>query len=371
MKHFRSIDGLRAWLAWAVVFSHVGLHTGADIRGHALVAIDTVATYSVCLFMILSGFVITHLILEKREPYVPYITRRFLRIYPIYLICLCLGFGASYLHFAAFADRPWGDIVPQPELLALELSTQHSADLPWQILAHLGLIQGAISNRLLPASEYLFLGPAWSLSLEWQFYLVAPLVLLSLRTLRGQVLAALATVCAYEVYRQGWFGEFFDPSFLPGAGLYFAVGIATRLLFSSLPEPERFPLAALLLAGGVCLMSHDLLPFALWFGFVAWLRSRRTERSLELAFNSRLAHYLGARSYTTYLVHEPIIDTTVYFCIKSARLGMWETYAVTLLLAPTLTLIATIALHRYVEAPAIAFGKALFKPRVVEMTRVA
>ncbi len=361
MKHFRSMDGLRAWFAWVIVIAHVGRLTGADTQSRTLAVVDLLSMYSVCLFRILSGFVIAHLILEKHEPYLPYLTRRALRVYPIYLICLGLGFGASYLHFAAFADRPWGDVVPQPELFAMMFATQHSGDLPWHLLAHLGLLQGAISNRVLPASEYLFLGPAWTLSLEWQFYLIAPFVLLGLRTARGQILLALATIVSYAAYRQGWFGAFFDPSFLPGSVMYFAVGIVTRLTFLRLPEPERFPLAAFLLACGFCLISHDLVPFVLWFGFVASLRCRKPVAALELALTSRIPVYLGVRTFTTYLVHEPIIFVVVYLCIKSAHLGMWETYAVTLLIAPILTHLASIPLHRYVEAPAIAYGRSLFR----------
>jgi peptidoglycan/LPS O-acetylase OafA/YrhL len=128
VKHFRNIDGLRAWLAWIVVLAHVTLHTGAGIKWPLLEKIGTSAVYSVCLFIIISGFVITHLLIEKRENYLPYISRRFLRIYPIYFICLCLGIGATYLHFQAFADHPWGAIVPQPELLALELGSLNSGD---------------------------------------------------------------------------------------------------------------------------------------------------------------------------------------------------------------------------------------------------
>lgn len=362
MKHFRSIDGLRAWLAWIVVLSHVTQLTGAELVLPVLGISETSATYAVCIFIIISGFVITHLLLEKRENYLPYITRRFLRIYPVYLICLCLGVAATYLHFQAFADHPWSQIVPQHDLLAAELGSLNGGDFGWHLAAHLTLLHGAISNHILPASEYVFLGPAWSLSLEWQFYLVAPFILVALRTYRGQVLMALATVVAFGAYRLGWLGQFIDPSFLPGAGFYFAVGIATRLLFTRMPEFKTYPLAAMIIVFGFCLISHGLLPFMLCGAFIVWLR---TSNSVALAFNaafdSRLAHYLGTRSYSTYLIHEPIINSVVFVCIKRLAIGLWPTLVVTLFLTIALTVIASSILYRFVEAPAIAFGKRLFR----------
>jgi peptidoglycan/LPS O-acetylase OafA/YrhL len=368
VKHFRSIDGLRAWLAWTVVVCHVTMYTGADRTWPLIEKLESSGVYAVCIFIIISGFVITHLLLEKREDYLAYISRRFLRIYPIYFFCLCPGIGATFLHIHAFADPPSGAIVPQPELFALELGSLNNGDFVWHLLAHLVLLHGAISNHILPASSYMFLDPAWSLSLEWQFYLVAPLILVALRSRRGQVLVASATVVGYGAYQQEWLGQFFDPSFLPGAGLYFAAGIATRLLFTKLPEFKSYPLAAMIIALGFCLMSHTLLPFVAWAGFVMWLRTipatsqsgNRFGVAFNAAFNSKTAHYLGTRSYSTYLIHEPIIETLVFLCIKRFALGLLPTIFVTLLFAIPLTLIASMALYRLVEAPAIAYGKRLF-----------
>jgi peptidoglycan/LPS O-acetylase OafA/YrhL len=368
VKHFRAIDGLRAWLAWIVVLAHVTLHTGADITWPLIAKIQASATHAVGVFIIVSGFVVTHLLLEKQEKYLPYISRRFLRIYPIYFVCLCLGIGATYLHIQTFSDHPWGTLVPQPELFAMEVNSLDHGDFLRHLAAHLPLLHGVISNQVLPASAYMFLGPAWSLSLEWQFYLLAPAILVALRTRGGQWLVALATIAGYGAFQRGWLGEYFDPSFLPGAGLYFAVGIATRLLFSALPEFKTYPRVALTIGLGFCLLSHPLLPFVAWAGFVAWLRTNPSatqsnnffDRVFNAAFNSTPARYLGVRSYSTYLIHEPIIHSVVFLCVKRFGLGQVPTLCVTLPVTIALTLMASVVLYRLVEAPAIAFGKRLF-----------
>jgi peptidoglycan/LPS O-acetylase OafA/YrhL len=332
---------------------------------------ETVGYALVPFFIIISGFVITHLLLEKQERYVPFISRRFLRIYPLYVCCLGLGILSTFLHFAAFADRPWGHFVPQPEILAAELTGSHGSDLVWHLLAHLTMTHGMISNAVLPASQYMFLGPAWSLSLEWQFYLLAPLIVFGVRTHVGAILLSVVAVVAFVAYQKGWLGSFYDPSFLPGAGLYLAAGIATRLVYPKLPALSAYPAVGVILLGGLAIVARSLLPFVLWVAYVAWLRvrcptdavSRVLGRSLDLAFNSKVAHYLGGRSYSTYLVHEPIINAVVYVCIKQLSLGIEATVGITFITAPILTFGATTLLYKYVEAPAIAFGRRQFDDR--------
>jgi peptidoglycan/LPS O-acetylase OafA/YrhL len=374
MKHFRSIDGLRAWLAWFVVVAHVGLNTAAENRLPLLrFTFEAMGPRAVQIFIIVSGFVITHLLLERREPYLPYITRRFLRIYPIYFVCLCAGIVAMYLHFAAFADRPWGDLVPQPDLLAAELQTLQADGVVPHLLVHLAMLHGAISNNVLPVSEYMFLGPAWSLSLEWQFYLVAPLIVYCLRTRSATIGLCLVTIVAYVAYKRGLFGQFFDPSFLPGAGLYFAAGISTRFLYARLPQFSAYPIGLVAAVFALAGLLHDLIPVACWLAFIAWQRveqprdrmSMTIDRVFAWAFNSRAARYLGIRSYSTYLIHEPIIHIIVFICIRQFGWTLWPTAALTLVLTIPLTLLASVFLYRFVEAPAIDYGKRLFSAEPV------
>ena len=90
------------------------------------------------------------------------------------------------------------------------------------------------------------------------------------------------------------------------------------------------------------------------------------ERWFDRAFNSKAAIYLGKRSYSTYLVHAPIIDALVYLCITRFGFGMSPTVLCALIATPVLTLLASVLLFRYVEAPAIAFGKGLFAAKPLQ-----
>ena len=68
-------------------------------------------------------------------------------------------------------------------------------------LAHLTMLHGAISNALLPFSQLAFNSPAWSLSLEWQFYLVAPFAIMLARRPQTYLWVALAVAALEFVYK--------------------------------------------------------------------------------------------------------------------------------------------------------------------------
>lgn len=377
MFRFKGIEGLRGWLACVVVVYHVFSATGANVSFGGLHALTKAADYAVLVFVIISGFVITHLLLTRPEPYGAYVTRRFLRIYPVYVVCLVLGIMTTYLNFETFLGAPWGAETPYLERIQRQFDNlQHGGFFP-HLLAHLSLLHGAIPSDRLFESQLMFLSTAWSLSLEWQFYLLAPLVMMGLR---GTWRAALTTAAAFGcflAYRSGWFGDFVLPSFLPGAVPYFATGIATRMLIYKMPRLNAYPGTIVLIACGLCIVSNKLIPFVAWFAFIAWMLLEHPAGRLSLAIqngvdallDSRVAQRLGDLSYPIYLVHLPVLQAILFVCVRTFGLGMLETFAVAAVLTPALTLVAAIVLHRYVEAPFIAYGRTLFRaPSVVAPT---
>ncbi|RZL03815.1 MAG: acyltransferase [Rubrivivax sp.] len=368
MRRFGGLEGLRAWLAWTVVFSHLVSFTGLGRWWPGLArALGPLADGAVLVFTILSGFVITHLILERREPYGPYIVRRFLRIYPVYLVALLAGMAGTHLAFDAFLVPPWGEWSPSTDRLLRQSISLASADVFWHLAAHLSMLHGAISSRVLYESQYMFLGPAWSLSLEWQFYLVAPLVV-ALATHRvGQVVLAGLALWGHSLYTCGVLGAFMLPSVLPGAALYFGVGIATRLWIGNANAGLRaFPLALLMLLAGLLMNTVGLSPVLAWVAFVAMLLldgratdmvSRCARWVFVHAFETRLARWLGDHAYATYLIHMPILQVVGWVCVKPLHLGWWPTVVVEVLVALPATLGASVLLHRWVELPAIRLGR--------------
>ena len=160
------IDGLRFVAIMAVALYHVrgfvGAKSGEPEVSSAFQNLLEQGYFGVPLFFVLSGFIICRPWLGSSPPRIGrYFLRRLTRLEPPYIISLLLVAAARVL---------W-----QPE----------SEDL----YAHFGASVLYIHNLIYGAHSTIN-GVAWSLEVEWQFYVLAPLLMLSLRMMLPNFRAA-------------------------------------------------------------------------------------------------------------------------------------------------------------------------------------
>jgi peptidoglycan/LPS O-acetylase OafA/YrhL len=94
---------LRAYLALWVLVDHVlwvagywqdtvaGLPTMYATIARLMVS----GSYAVDLFIIISGFVIMHLLDKQGEPYLQFIVRRFFRLFPVFIVLFVIAIPLS------------------------------------------------------------------------------------------------------------------------------------------------------------------------------------------------------------------------------------------------------------------------------------
>lgn len=149
MRHFLLIDVLRGFAAMLVVFYHVLAHREwPGFPSGGLAEVPKTGWVGVDLFLVISGFVISHTALnghakggEWRQAYVE---RRLRRILPLYLATM-----AAYMFLV------------NPDVLRL-------AWMPvWHILSHLGFV-----HNLWHETHGSINSPNWSVGLEMQFYVL-------------------------------------------------------------------------------------------------------------------------------------------------------------------------------------------------------
>src|SRR5262249_48481942 len=258
------LEGLRGWLSWLVVIAHIVFLSGLQHHYKVADALYINGPQAVFAFVILSGFVITHLLLATKETYGQFITRRFFRLFPVFLVCCTAAIAVA----SSFGDylSAWssGARYNLGEVRLLDLPDNNFVT---HFFAHLTMLHGTLPDEVLPHAPDMFLIPAWSISLEWQFYLIAPIAVLIATRKTGRAILASSAFVLTGLYHFGAFGSFAYPSLIFGAAGYFLVGIMSRLLLPRITGVVTAPLTIALILGCILLISrahHQLFPFALW-----------------------------------------------------------------------------------------------------------
>jgi peptidoglycan/LPS O-acetylase OafA/YrhL len=372
VKRFVALEGLRGWLAWAVVLGHL-----SELSNNGLGMNGELGYRAVETFIIINGFVITNLIAGKPEPYRVYLLRRFMRIFPVFAVtCIAGYFTADILAWTCARLSYAGDPAFTTGPLLISIARSNHEHFWTHAVLHLTMLHGAVSSSIVPLSQYAFNSPAWSLSLEWQFYLVAPLVVMLATSVRGYAwLVFLAGVMLVPWYRAGLFGSFVGPSFLPDAADYFAIGIASRLALPWLPS-RIWGIAALTFAAlivvcslnmfaGSVELAFKLAPWAIWTAVLSRIvaagdRPVLLQRCCHLLLEGGIATYFGSRSYSVYLCHFPVIAVCLFLLYSIVpEAGSLQTFVLLTAVGVPAILLAAELLYRGVERPGILLGSAL------------
>ena len=288
------IDGLRFVAILAVILYH--LQGFAAVRfplGDApagwVRSIMAEGHFGVPLFFALSGYILGRPFLGERKPALKdYFLRRLTRLEPPYVICLLLIFALKL----AGTDATFGSLFPH-------------------LLASLAYLHGWIFGTHSEVN-----GVAWSLEVEWQFYVLAPL-LFALVARSGSRLRHAALWLAMALGGIAHTVDYHEASRI-GLSLlhyfgFFAAGAWVAVLDTETPSRRR---------GG----AYDLLGLAAWIGVIAcllkggaWLGSLPALTALVLlsglrgSLSSRFLGWwpiycVGAMCYSVYLYHFFVIS---------------------------------------------------------------
>jgi peptidoglycan/LPS O-acetylase OafA/YrhL len=305
------IEGLRALAVLLVVLYHCGVKTFTG----GFVGVD--------VFFVISGFLITsHLAREATETgrlrIGRFYARRALRLLPAATLVLVSTLVAAWI---------W---LPPLRLPGIAQDALAAAGYVLNIrLIQVGTDYRSAGAAPSPLQHY------WSLAVEEQFYLAIPLlVLVGLVLLRRRVIliALLSTLVtasfAFSVVtsRSSSVAAYFGAptrSWELGAGALLALTFTSRLPGPAATVLRWLGLAAILSAA--ILFDHTT-PFPGWaaavpvLGAVAVLAAGRTSPGVTLRFP--LLQFIGARSYSWYLWHWPVLVIAPY--VLGYELALFE-----------------------------------------------
>jgi peptidoglycan/LPS O-acetylase OafA/YrhL len=191
-----ALDGLRGIAIILVMLHHLTFYRPESGIDGIIASVPLFGWAGVDLFFVLSGFLITGILLDSRDSeryFSSFYARRTLRIFPLYYLVLFLS------------------LVVLPRFPAVHTVLAGPIDMPPQWPYWLYLTNFSIAER---GFVHGFLDVAWSLAIEEQFYLVWPLVIW---LCRPRLLAVLCTgIFVAEVFAR----SFARASDVPALPLY-------------------------------------------------------------------------------------------------------------------------------------------------------
>ncbi len=302
-------------------------HCNPRLKGTWIYGASLWGWAGVILFFVLSGFLITSILLTTRDKpryFHNFHARRALRIWPVYLLLLAV----------VYLNAPWfiGPSVGEAIRTA-----------PW--LAYLFCVQNLFHLTLPPA-----LGPTWALAIEEQYYFVwAPLV----RWLRrpwmlGGVLAG--TLVASPLLRHAnlhWITPTHTLIHLDGI----AWGSLLAIALHTLPLNRRTWLSMGVggsvlgfLAAGTITGGTAYLDSALAVGFagmvLALIASTGARNPLYAILRGGPAAFYGRISYGLYMMHISVFIYIGWFDVAMDRYGVAGNLAVVAMRLAVSTLVA-------------------------------
>ncbi len=340
--YFPGLNGLRFLAALAVVITHVEL--SKKLLGHGeglwMDASERIVTnawdaiwsgairwqtpfvsaagpHGVVFFFVLSGFLITYLLLEEKKvsgtiAIKKFYIRRVLRIWPLYYLIVILG-------FFVLPHLGWWDIPKQEEFFM-----QHFVV---NLLCYLFLLPNlamSMYDRSAPN-----VGQAWSIGVEEQFYIIWPLLMKFFKNTWAMMMVFFITILAIKAA----FVLFSNPlnptaqivgRFLAttkiesmafgGLGaysLYFKKEYLLTIVFSLPAQIFAFvsvPLVVLFIPVGFITVAH----LAYGVSFLIIILNVAANPNSLLRFKGRVIDYLGKISYGIYMYHLMCITFTLY-----------------------------------------------------------
>jgi peptidoglycan/LPS O-acetylase OafA/YrhL len=359
------LDGVRGLAALYVVFYHAFCTSDCSATGwrhtlppllekllrwllHGNVGVD--------VFIVLSGFclmlpVATHPSRQLAGGTRRYLARRARRILPPYfaVVLLSLALIAVVPGLGEKANVYWDSSLP--------------AFTPGVLLSHLFVV-----HNLSPEWSSKIAYPLWSVATEWQIYFFLPLLILPLWRRLGLV-ASVTVAVVVGLLPHFLFQGKYDVAYPHFLGL-FALGAAGAVIGVSY-DPRRLPWGVIALAAWAPLLlamqfRHELfalhriaMDFAVGLATMALLIhgahcTRREDKTrLVRILESPALLWLGAISYSLYLIHAPVL-ASLHVVTRHFALPSLPTFAVLIAVGVPLAVLAAFGFHLAAERPFLA-----------------
>lgn len=351
--YFPNLNGLRFIAAFLVIIHHIEQFKSiSNIENYwgEIPFIGIIGKLGVVLFFVLSGFLITYLLLTEEHSFKKisirkFYVRRMLRIWPLYFLIIILAFFVLP-NISIFTLPGFGkDVIYSNLLLKLFL---YAIFFPNLVLSLLGIVPYASHT--------------WSIGTEEQYYLVWPIILKYFKKYRiilmlfivfsylafGKILSAhYSDILPYKnVIKAFWSSFNIDCMAIGGifAILLFQKNKFLKLIQNNTVFYLTITLVIFLMLKGIHIPYIHYEFYSVLFGII--ILNFASNDKIKISLENRLFNYLGNISYGLYMYHPIGIVLAIAISISIGLTTNWLIYP----LSFTLTIIIAGLSYKYFES---------------------
>ncbi|MFY8180941.1 MAG: acyltransferase family protein [Flavobacterium sp.] len=348
--YFNNLNGLRFIAALMVIVSHLELNKSHFDLPNYFHSIKEIGRLGVSLFFVLSGFLITFLLVKEKEKngfigIKNFYLKRIYRIWPLYYVIVILALFVLP-HFSIFS-------IPNMELEIVSTS---------RLVMIILFFVFFLTNILISIVGIPFAAQTWSIGTEEQFYLIWPIIINKFQKLKpiffGLILAynlviiSISTGIYDSIKYSSVFINFvfaFQLDCLTIGALAAYMLYCKSKIISILTHKIIFVLAILIII--LLLVSHYNLGFLkstiFAFLFVIVIINLVNHPKLQNLLENDVFNYLGQISYGLYMYHQIIIVVVLNCLLKFNLFNHFALYLISILL----TIIVAGISYKFIEKP--------------------
>ncbi|MGG1678250.1 acyltransferase family protein [Neobacillus sp. NRS-1170] len=375
----RFLHGFRFFLALWVALAHFYVAIGGPkfidlgFAGGVLLS----ASVAVDGFIVLTGFLMGYTYKHNlnpitnnyKETILYFWVRRLFRLYPVYILSIIVAyllvgetskFNAELLYyFTGDNVTPWGT----------ERNIENVSIL--NLLSHITFIHGFIPNYVTS-----ILPPAWSMSIEIQYYIVFPFLYLWLfsngRRIKKYFLFILTLFLLLSFVAPKLFGLYLTPGSIihygqPSLLIYklplFILGTVMALVIKSQLKIGYFIITLLAVMFVQSKLTNFIISILVIFMFLENLKKYTGKtiytilNSIKKLLSTRLAEVGANISYSLYLVHMITLPLILKLVVNLINFPKIKVALVSLVLFISVTFLISYLLYYFIEKPFILLGK--------------
>lgn len=335
--YFHHLDALRTLAFMAVFYAHSAtIFIGATLSDgfplNILKKTSVYGAYGVNFFFILSGFLITYLLLKERaeSPHKSFsikdfYIKRILRIWPVYFITLAVGIFILPL------------LIPESTYSVLPMTNPY---MTWEAILYNLFFAGNFYQGMGIGIASLSVGILWSVAVEEQFYLVWPWIVKYCTPRRLAFVTAFLVTCSL-LFKFLWAEDRLANYYLPWS-VGMDLGLGALLGIAYFLKRTSYIIKSSLIIIGICL---GLIGLVWWLGtksdiieiirlvkslvidsifvlvLLYFINSLKTHTGLLGHAHKALTH-LGKISYGLYAYHSICFMLIVTFCYETGIIDL-------------------------------------------------